>query len=349
MAKKIRSNNALTASLLALAIISSNILPALAASQKAGESGANTQEIPTQILKTGVSLNASTIAPNSMQLSDNIGLTPVLERIQTLKANANQDPSARQDLFEAKQEASFIIQKANLDIDFTVAAIMAEREVYQEILATFISERDKTVARVNAASFISNGILWTVCEALAIGSINTTYARNPKKCLNLTIPSGVVGIAAGLVPSIASMYTLKAVNGKKKTSEAEPNMLAKLFNYPTNPDIEYPKSVWQYLHQVPASEPNAKSRLEQIIDRWIADSNMAEFTDRTSKKQLDVLTASVSQKKGLSIATLTSRTVMLQQLQAEVLKMKRLLLELNMVAQGEKQLVAQSTDLPRLR
>ncbi len=323
--------------------------PFAMASTAVGESQANSQAIPSQILKTGVSLDTSSIAPNSQQLSDTIGLTSVLERIQSLRQSNMQDITARQDLFEAKQEAAYIIQKTNLDIDFTVAAIMAEREVYQEILATFINDRDKKVARINAASFISNGILWTVCEALAIGSINTTYARNPKKCLNLTIPSGVVGIAAGLVPSIASMYTLKAVNGAKKTSEAEPNMLAKLFNYPTNPDIEYPASVWKYLHQVPASERKGKTRLEQIVDRWVADSNMSEFTDRNSKKQLDVLTASVAQKKGLSIATLTSRSVMLQQLQAEVLKMKRMLLELNMVAQGEKQLVAQSIELPRLR
>lgn len=50
----------------------------------------------------------------------------------------------------------------------------------------------------------------------------------------MTIPSGIVGIAAGIVPSVASMYTLKAVNGAKKTSEVEPNMLAKLFGYQTN-------------------------------------------------------------------------------------------------------------------
>jgi hypothetical protein len=42
----------------------------------------------------------------------------------------------------------------------------------------------------------------------------------------------------------------------------------------------------------------------------------------------------------LSISTLTARTVMLQQLSAEVLKMKRFLLELKLVVVGEKQLDA---------
>lgn len=323
------------------------------------EAGANTLAIPTQILKTGVSLNSTSISPNSQQLSDTIGLTPVLQKVQNLRRAREEsqqgslvvtnDFSSKQELWDATQKAALIIQKTDLDIDFTVSAIQAEREVYQEILAKFINDRDKKVARINALSFITNGVLWSVNSALAIGSINTTYARNPKKCVNLTIPSGIVGIAAGIVPSVISMYTLKAVNGAKKTSEEEPNMLAKLFGYKTNPDIEYPNSVWTYLNQVPANEKTKKTRLDFIVDRWIEDSNMPGFTDRHSRRQLDVLTASVSQKNGLTINSLTARSVMLQQLQAEVLKMKRLLLELNMVAQGEKQLVAQNYDSPRLR
>jgi hypothetical protein len=137
------------------------------------------------------------------------------------------------------------------------------------------------------------------------------------------------------------MYTLKAVNGKRKTSEVDPNMLAKLFGYPTNPEIEYPHSVWEYLNQVPAANPKSKKRLDQLIDRWISDSNIPDFTDRTSKKQLDVITASLAQRKGLSIGTLTTRQVMLQQLGTEIMKMKRLLLELIMTVEGEKQFTAE--------
>jgi hypothetical protein len=130
------------------------------------------------------------------------------------------------------------------------------------------------------------------------------------------------------------------MNGKKKTSEVEPNMLAKLFNYPTTADIEYPASVWSYLNEVPADEPKAKTRKEQMIDRWVADSNIPGFTSRSSKEQLDVITASVAQKKGLTISTLGTRQVMLMQLSAEIMKMKRMLLELAMVVQGDKQFVA---------
>lgn len=81
-----------------------------------------------------------------------------------------------------------------------------------------------------------------------------------------------------------------------------------------------------------------------MIDRWIADANIPGFTDRNSKQQLDVITASIAQRKGLSISSLTARSVMLQQLQAEVWKMKRMLLELAMAARNEKQIISSSAD-----
>jgi len=306
-------------------------------SGKSGEAGANSVAIPKQILHTGVSLTAPGMSSNTMQMANNIGLTPVLERIQTLRGQVSsntqvatiQDVAVRQDLWDATQKAQIIIQRADLDIDFTLAEIGAEIQVYNEILSTYTSDRDKLLARVNAGSFISNGVLWAACEAFSV----PTY-----KYPGLSVHSGILGITAGIVPSLASMYTLKAVNGKKKTSEADPNMLAKLFNYPTNQNIEYPKSVWKYLHEVPADEPNGKKRLDQLVDRWVADSNMPAFNDRTSTKQLNILTASVPEKKGLSIATLSARQVMLQQTSAEIMKMKRNLLEMTMFLEGEKQL-----------
>ncbi len=315
-------------------------LPALAqtaSTSPAPNPKANSVFFPQQILKSGVCLTESRVSPNGVQLANTISLTPVLAEIGKLRARVEENAGsvslesliAKQNLYEAIQRANLIIQRCSLEIDFTVAEIEAEDQVYEEILVTFTSDRDKAFARTNAASFISNGALWAVCEALAIpGYKNALFA----------VPSGIVGIPAGVVPSIASMWTLKIMNGKKKTSEVEPNMLAKLFGYPTNSEIEYPECVWRFLHQVPAEGPTSKKRLEQLIDRWISDSNITGFTDRNSRKQLDVLTASVAQQKGLTINSLTARINMLRQLHAEIWKMKRMLLELTMAVEGQKQL-----------
>lgn len=304
---------------------------------QSGDAGtANTQDLPSQILKTGVTLNSARVSPNSKQLSDSIGLTPILLKIQACRENLSASGSmpaierveTRQNLLDAKQSGILLVQRTMLEIDFVLSEISAEDEVYQEMLSSFAARRDKTLAATNAASFVSNGALWTIGEALAI----PTWKR-PK----YSISSGTVSIFAGIIPSLFSLYTLKAVNGAKKRSEVEPNMLAKVFDYPINPEIDYPDSVWQFLSSAPAV--GGKPRFEQLIDRWIADANISGFTDRKSREQLDAITASVSRKKALSIATLTARSVMLEQLAAEVYKMKKMLLELNMAISGEKQLL----------
>jgi len=304
------------------------------------ETGANRQELPKQILRTGININATSVSPNTIQLSNDIHLTPLLERIQTLRkrldlaSDVTERSEIRLALLEAKQQADESITKTDSEIDYAIAEMNAELQVYSEVLSTFISNRDKVIARTNATAYIANGALWAAAEGLSIPTF-----RAPR----LSVPSGTLGILAGVVPSIASLYTLKAVDGKKETSEVEPNMLAKLFNYPVSGDIEYPRSVWVFLNQVPADQPKGKSRKDQLVDRWIADANIPGFTDRHSQQQLDVITATVAQKKGLSITTLTSRTVMLQQLSAEVLKMKRFLLELKSVVVGEKEFKTAST------
>ncbi|RTL39237.1 MAG: hypothetical protein EKK48_19510 [Candidatus Melainabacteria bacterium] len=325
-----RSRRPVIASSLSLLCIFNNYTSALAAAP-------NSQEFPTQILRTGVDLNSTTVSPNTRQLADILKLTPLIERNQQLRTKINPtnfDPTLEnvamgQQLIACVSESTQIIQEANLAVDFTLAEIQAEQNIYNEILNTYVNDRDKATLRTNALSFISNGALWSVCEGLAIPT-NT----HPE----LTAPSGITGILAGIIPSIASIYALKQLSGKKQTSEKDPNMLAKIFDYPVTPEIDYPKCVWDFLNSTQVGEPSNKTRRTLLIERWVADKNIPEFTESTATKQLDVITASVPRKKALNIATLNTRISMLQQLGAELLKMKRMLLELSMVIRGEKQM-----------
>lgn len=325
--------------LVALSTTQSTLLPFKAAAAAPSSSQINSVEIPKQILRTGINLDSRTVSPNTLQLAQNLELLPILSRLQELRAKTSQNPgnhsieslSDRQELLELNQKAQNILIRTSLEIDFVVAEIDAEQNIYSEVLSSFQASRDKLVARVNAGSFILNGALWTVCEALAIVSpLHPNYA----------IHSGIVGIAAGIVPSIASGYALKAYSGKHKKSEVEPNMLAKIFNRPTTQDIEYPKSVWTFLNTVPASDGGSgvgKTRKTQLIDRWISDKNIPSFTDKSNSKEIDIITATASQSKGLSIDNLNVRMVMLEQLQGELSKMKRLLMEVAMIITEEKE------------
>jgi hypothetical protein len=310
---------------------------ASAALPKNAEAGANQEKIPKQILKTGVNLETSTVSPNGIQLAEQLALLPYLKRIQSLRGRIDptnfettqENLALSQQLTASTVMSMQIIDEANLSVDFVLAEINAEQNIYTELLGTFSSERDKTVFKTNAASFITNGILWALAEAYDIPT-----NHHP----NFSTTSGTLGILAGIVPSIASGIALYQLNGKKETSEKDPNMLSRLLGYPATEDIDYPKPVWDFLTTVPASGGSIKTRKEQLIDRWIADKNISNFTDRNSKEQLDIITASNPRKKGLSISTLGARQQLLQQLSAEVLKMKRLLYELSMTVRGTKQI-----------
>lgn len=312
--------------------------PSLVA-QKEQEADANTVIEPRQILRTGIDLTKRSLSPNTLQLSDTIGFTPVLKKIVELREKVGtmsgavslEQLDARQSLNEALMDGALIIQRCSLDIDFALAEIAAEQEIFSSQVATLTEDRDRAVARTNAMAFISNGILWAACEGLAIPTF-----KQPK----YAIPSGILGILAGVIPSIASMYTFRQLSGKKTHSYLDPNMLAKLFGYPTTVDIDYPDSVWTFLIQVPPDGSTTKTRLDSLVDRWISDANLKAFTDRESKRQLDILTGSAIHRKSVNIAVVNARRVMLSQLAAEIMKMKRMLLELSMALHGEKELTA---------
>ena len=300
------------------------------------EAGANKESRPKQILRTGVNLNTSTLSPNSRQLAEDLHLMPILQRIQKLRGRVDptnfeatvENLATSQQLTASTVMAMQIIEEANLAIDFVIAEINAEENIYNELLSTFSGNRDKTVFKTNAVSFITNGILWAVAEGLDVPT---------NKHPNYSISSGTFGILAGIVPSIASILAMYQLNGKKELSERDPNMLSKVLGFPiTNESIEYPQPVWDFLKEVPASGEVPKSRKDQLIDRWVSDKNIPNFTDRSSSVQLDIITANGERKKGLSISTLNARQALLQQLSSEILKMKRMLYELSLAVRGAK-------------
>jgi hypothetical protein len=229
-------------------------------------------------------------------------------------------------LLHARKSVSITLRQAEIDVNFVLAEIYDEQSIYTELIGTYSSDRDKMIARTNMVSWGTNGALWAVCEALDIPTCS-----HPR----YAVSSGITGILAGIIPSIASAYTLKEVAGRKYSAPAAPNLLCKVFDRPTTAQIEYPESVWQFLNTPPADGSN-KKRKDVIIDRWIADSNIPAFTNRNSVQQIDAVCAVKEQKKTVTIGLLSARMSMLTQLSSEIFKMNRLLNELEMALRGAK-------------
>lgn len=276
-------------------------------------------------------LQSPVASADAVLLADQLKLTPLLHQLQELRQRAQtyktEKPplETREQIRELKEDISERIQQTRLEIDFTQSELAMDIALQSELLRNYTEARDSKVNAVNTWSFRTNGVLWAIAEGLDI----PTYSR-PR----LSIPSGTVGILAGLVPSVFSLVALGELKGGHYDGTTRPNMLSKIFDYPTTPQIEYPDSIMAYLRSSPANNIFGKSRLDFIIDRWATDENIHSFTDRHSTKQLDLITGKVESR--LTIEIVCDRLTMLQQLSAIIQQMNRPLLELMMVTMGSK-------------
>lgn len=292
----------------------------------------NSMPYPRPILQSQVDLTVTSLSHDALEMAELLKLTPLFNRLKTLRDDLGKDGELplkrlemRQDILELKQEITESLVATSMEVDFVLAEINEEQIRASELSQSLATQRDRNVAITNAVSFCTNGALWALAEGLSI----PTY-RRPR----FSISSGTTGILAGLVPSAFSIYALKQLSGRHFVGTCKPNMLAKLFDYPTSPQIEYPKSVWDYLNAVPPDDNSGLTRRVQIINRWIEDRNMPYFKDKKSREQIDYVTG--FSQPDVTIAKIQARTDMLQQLSAEIFKMNRTLLELMMVIRGTK-------------
>jgi hypothetical protein len=276
-------------------------------------------------------IHSDRVSLEAIELANQLNLAPSLRHLEELRKQTQgyigeRPPlELREDLRDAKEEILEAIEQARLEIEFVQAEFSVEIAGHSEILQAYSESRDNRVNFTNTWSFRTNGALWALAEALDI----PTY-----KYPRYSIPSGSIGILAGIVPSVFSILAVKESSGKHYERAPRPNMLAKMFDYPSSPRIAYPDSVLTYMRGIPPSSLKGKTRFDEISDRWLEDKNIHVFSDRNSRKQLDFITGSVQNR--LTIQLVADRLTMLQQLSALISQMNRPLLELIMVVRGLK-------------
>ena len=180
--------------------------------------------------------------------------------------------------------------------------------------------------RANVNAFRTNGVLWAIAEGLDI----PTY-RHAK----YSIPSGTIGIIAGIVPSIFSLYAIHMPKERYPYSSYS-NMLCKIFDYPITPRVEYPNSVWNFLNAKPLGEPT-RSRKQIMIEHWSTDKNVhcCKKLKDNDKDTLNLLTG--TKQDVITPELLSDQLLMLNETKAIVVQMNRPLMELMMLVRGQKQ------------
>ena len=268
------------------------------------------------------------VSADALQLIDILDLRAKLQRLVDIEAQSAKDPTKLS--AEVKDERNEIhldvlstVEETRLQIDFVNAEIDEEQVILEEALRVFTEERDDRVNRANLWAFRTNGVLWAVAEALDM----PTY-KSPK----LSIPSGAVGIIAGIVPSVFSAYALRASDGGSFKRSIYPNMMTGIYRIPTIPRVEFPDVVWRWLNS-PFGD-DKRTRREAMIEHWQNDKNIHIFKGGVNHDKLMLLTGNEPFTTDMSL--ISDKLIMMGQLKAVTLQMSRPLLEICMVARGKK-------------
>jgi hypothetical protein len=263
------------------------------------------------------------ISPDAEQLAELLGIDDKLKKIIELNASDALSGEQRQQLSDLRFDVLESVEETRLQIDFVQAEIDEEESILEEAGRVFRDHRDDRVNRANQLAFRTNGVLWTVAEALSIPTFK--YTR-------LSVPSGSVGIIAGIVPSVFSEYAVLAGSGERYARQSYPNILTGIYDLPIIPRITFPDIVWQYLKAKPFGQP--LSRKEVMRERWLNNKNIKVFKKGISKEKILLLTGNEPYTADLEL--ISDKLIMLGQVKVVVLQMSRPLLEICMVARGKK-------------
>lgn len=271
-------------------------------------------------------LPAGKVSSDGEHLLKLLDLQASLDRIQRSKAalntivlpNSLEGLACRQDLLEAREELSRRIMKANLEVDYVLSAIDGEQNHYTERIQELSAKRDKAVWYSTIFSQWSNGILWCGSSSFTVASV-----KRP----TLSYADGILGILAGAIPTVLSLYAMHQSHGGKVDSVVNPNMLAPVFER-ASIDSFFPSVVAAYLKEVPPGAKDAVSRRERLKARWSEMGYLDKPGTPAYERMVAVLTASEARKKAMTISIYQNRQQMLEDLRTEVFQMKRLLVEL---------------------
>jgi hypothetical protein len=299
-----------------------------------GEVKVKSRDFPIAVFEKLTDPGSPFMSADGMQLAESMGLRKKLERLSVLNALHGALSEGERLTSEQREERSDLrfavlesVEETRLQIDYIVAEIDEEQAILNEAVRLYSTDRDNRVNRANLLAFRTNGVLWAVAEALDIPTYKTPQ---------LSIPSGAVGIVAGIVPSIFSIYATHSSNGSRYSRKPYPNILSKFYDFPTIPRIEYPPTVWDYFNAKPHGA--AHTRREMIQKNWLEDNNIHIFKGGTSDEKLKKLTGNEPYVADMNL--IEDKLIMMDQIKAVTLQMSRPLLEICMVARGKKRFVA---------
>jgi len=277
------------------------------------------QSLPTDESARGAAVSAGTqpaqrpkLSPGAGEIARAIGVVPLIERFYDLpeRERGVGGGAMSMEALSLRQQITESVVSAGLEVDGLITEIDSELAQISVVRAQLEDRRDRALAIGNLATIVAGGATGVLGTAMQF-SDGTSKAGN------------VIGVAGGAVSTVLSFIGLRQQRGGKLPLGVAPNMLAKLFDRPTEFHSDYPKEVWTYMNSAPPAEPGEGTRRERLIKQWTDTGRLEPGDTRKAQHKIELLTSAASDQRPLTIDLLNDRAAMLADLRARVALMKR--------------------------
>ncbi len=265
----------------------------------------------------------SGLTPGARQLAIQLGilqgLNELLEQNQIVRSLTDAERIKRLELRQGLVEQVFT---AHMEVHSVVSRIDADTARADNLHALF-QEREDHALRLNSiANFIAGGI--------------TDMVGNPIKIGGFDVPGDILDTATGGVQAGLASLAYQQQSKNKKQAHGVPNMLARLFDRPTDPSMDYPDSVWNFLVSAPPGANPSDTRRRLLVRTWL-DARVLERHKRakgTLEERISRISGTGDVAGRVYIDDLAARSAMLSGLRAVVTEMDQYLMEIMWLITG---------------
>ena len=249
------------------------------------------------------------LPPSVTEVAASTGVLPLFERLRDLV----KQPAAAVNPWEllyVRQQITEEVQGYSLQVDSTMALIDNEIAQARELRGYLEDKRDRNTTLINLSGIAAGGTLGVVSSALQLSP-------------HLTRAGNVTGIVSGALVAAISVIGLKVQKGNERKFTFPSNMLARLFDRPSEGTSEYAPAVWQFLTAVAPTDPDKITRQQRLIRTWVQVGRIDAPDTEKGRQKIERVTSRPSNDLRLTIDDLGDREAMLEDLRAKLSFMKR--------------------------
>ncbi len=268
---------------------------------------------PIEEQQYSVKLLHISLSPTSRDMAELLGVMPIVEKLDTLQLAPLGNESKDFEHVRLKQQLLEKVIIATLQVRDVTARIDRELARLDRKSGYLENKRDRAIKLNSMANLFGTGLVNEVGQA---GEMKVKEA-----------PGEITELVGGGLSMVLAGRALMQQSGSKERVRAKPNMLAKIFNCPTDKNTEYPDVVWNYLNRVPPEDLTHQTRLEALLHHWEHYRLISNTKTAAGRKRIAILT-NTGQYGVASIALIDDQSALLSDLKAEVFQLDRDLLEL---------------------